>query len=154
VLSPLELRQAYLESLEIRLSPNWDLKPFVEDVRAYDTRVEASARKRPSHWDFRVSLDIRLTPREGENCRFDVVSAKVVGLFHLPDETEESLVRTLVPLNCAVILYGIARGIIGQSTGMTPGGSIMVPPVNLVKTLKRRRKRTPAADAAESGARK
>lgn len=145
MLSPLELRQVRLEKLEIRVSSTWGLKPLADEMCRYNCYVEPAVRKRRGHWDFRVSLDVAFMPLEGETCRFDLIGVRLVGLFHLPDDTEESLVKTLVPLNCLAILYGIARGAVAQATGMVPGGPMILPPVNFVEVLKQRKRRKPKA---------
>ena len=154
MLSPLELRQANLLCLDVQVSPSWDLKPVVDDPQKYEHTVDVDVRKRRNHWDFRVSLDVTFTPKPDETCRMGRIHIAVVGLFHLPDETDEALVEKLVPLNCYAILYGIARGVVAQATGMVPGGPFMIPAVNFVETLKQKKKRKPKEPAlGEAGGR-
>lgn len=148
MLAQLELRQAHLKAVEVRVSSAWDTTPAPEDLCRYDHQLEIEVRKRRGHWDFRVGLDVTFAPRKGETCRFDLLHVGLVGLFHLPDDVDESLVSTLVPLNCLAILYGIARGVVAQATGMVPGGPFMLPPVNFVEFMKKRRSRKRTADLA------
>lgn len=120
-----------------------DAKPLLDDMSKYESSLEIGTRKTRQHWDFRVSLGVVFTPKEGEACRFDVIRVELVGLFHLPDDFDEEMVQRLVPLNCLAILYGIARGVVAQSTGMMPGGAFMLPPVNFVEAVKQKKTKTP-----------
>jgi preprotein translocase subunit SecB len=154
MLSPLELKQATLGCLEVRVSDSWDMKPLVDDPCKYDYSLDVDVRKRRNQWGFRVSLDVTFKPKEGDVCRLDCVRVALVGLFHLPDDTDKELVEKLVPLNCYAILYGIARGTVAQATGMVPGGPFMLPAVNFVETLKQKKKREPKEEAlSEAGSR-
>jgi len=61
----------------------------------------------------------------------------IEGFFTLIGDPDENVGKNLKHLNAPSILYGIARGIIGQITSNTRLGKLIIPPVNFVEILKR-----------------
>ena len=139
MLSPLELKRTFLEVLEIRPNPARD--PSVEITEDYKVQLTTEVLEKPDSHDYRVSIDFRLSPQKDAVCRFDRLEVKLAGFFSLPKDTEEELIGRLIPLNCLVILYGIARGIVAQATGMVARGPFMLPPVNFIEYWEKQKRK-------------
>ena len=152
MLSPLELKRVVLETLEIHASQKWEPSAATTTSEDYVFGLDAvEVLQREDTLDFRITLGFRLRAVKDAVCRFEKVRVRLVGYFSLPTGTDESLVNTLVPLNCLAIMFGIARGIVGQATGFVPGGPLLLPPVNFVDEMQkqeRRRSRAAARAAA------
>lgn len=67
------------------------------------------------------------------------------GYFSFKPEAPEETIRKMLFSNAVPILYGIARGYVGQLTGTAPHGPLMLPSVNFVELADRKR------EAQESG---
>lgn len=148
MLSPLELKRTFLEALEIRPGPVRD--PSVQITEDYKVQLTTEVMQKPDSRDYRVTVDFRLSPKKDAVCRFDRLEIRLAGYFSLPADTEEELVTRLIPLNCFVILYGIARGIVAQATGMVAKGSFMLPAVNFIEYYgKQKRKEARQAKASQ-----
>lgn len=139
MLSPLELKRAMLEALEIRPSRTHDSS--AERTEDYRVQLTTEILEKPDSLDYRVTVDFRLSPRKDAVCRFERVEVRLVGFFSLPPDTDERLVRTLIPLSCFSILYGIARGVVAQATGMVARGPLLLPPVNFVEYWEKQKRK-------------
>lgn len=67
---------------------------------------------------------------------FATIKVHLGGIFTLPEETPLEETAKYVPLLCLTTLYGIARGVVAQSTGMCEGGSYLLPVVDMNKVLR------------------
>ena len=109
----------------------------------YDLIVEVSTRKKRDAMSFKVGLALTLKSVQGSPCRYKKLHIHLVGVFDLPEDTQEELVRQLMPLNCLAILHGFGRGVLAQVTGLNPGGPVILPAVNFVEVLKSQQERSP-----------
>ena len=57
------------------------------------------------------------------------------GLFSFPVGTPEETIASFVPTLFLTNLYGTARGIVAQATGMCLGGSYLLPLINMNKVV-------------------
>ena len=134
MLSPLSTRRIWLEEINIALSPQYT-KGAQDD---YDVKVDIKVRKRSDAQSFRIRLTMRFTPAEGKQCRYSRIAFKTIGIFELPDDAAEDLIKAVIPLNCLAILHGFARGVIAQITGLNDGGPFLLPTTNFHDALKQK----------------
>ncbi|MCC6483816.1 MAG: protein-export chaperone SecB [Armatimonadetes bacterium] len=134
-LSPLEANRIWVERLDIRFAQ--ELR--AHDCSAYDLKIEPKAWKDASGVSYKVRLAFALRPREVDQCCYSKLDVAIVGVFTLPSDTDEAIRRNLIPLNCYVILYGFARGLVAQVTGLNPGGPFLLPAVNFMEVLRAQR---------------
>jgi hypothetical protein len=66
-----------------------------------------------------------------------------------PGVPHETQIR-MVEVNGAAILYGVARGVVGSLSGMTPTGRYLLPPINIIDIVERRERRRSRAEATAS----
>ena len=139
LLSLLRLNTIRLERLVIRTRPSPAEVPDREDYRIVVAhRILPTLPERPGQW---LQLHVRLVPdrSSGDSQSFDEVSVVVSGQFSFTEEATEEQKARMFPLNAVSVLFGIARGIVAQATGMCPRGTFLLPPVNVVEAAKRKR---------------
>lgn len=90
--------------------------------------------------EFRITMTIGLA--EGDYAPEDnppyTISLRIVGYFIFVAGTEETKMQRMIHLNGSSILYGIARGLIGQATGASIHGQFVLPAVNFVSLVQSR----------------
>ena len=151
MLSPLRTQRIWLEKINVQLSP--ELTESKAENYAMTAKIDV--RKRSDALSFRIGLGLKLTPSDGAECRYSQIAINTVGIFELPDDAPEDLVKTVIPLNCLAILHGFARGVVAQITGLNDGGPLLLPTVNFVEALQQKRRKakqwTPADGRVQSG---
>ena len=131
MLSRLQLNDVKLEKLMIRAEQDCPVNLDQQDYRvtishkALDEFEGSGAR-----W---LRLRVRLDPAKesAQKARFDAIDIVIKGRFSFATDTNEEDKKKLFPLAAVSILFGIARGIVGQATGMFPGGAFLLPPVDV-----------------------
>jgi len=85
---------------------------------------------------FAVLVGVRaVRPDDAAPQSLQRIEVTIEGRFSLPPDTPDEVIAQLVPLNCFAMLYGVARGIVAQATGLTPDGCVWLPSVNFVALL-------------------
>lgn len=92
---------------------------------------------------FRIDMRIQLaasgyTPDENTPYSIDLT---IVGYLSFASATSEEVMNRMIFINGPAILFGIARGIVGQATGASKHGQFVLPTVNFVAMEKERTKR-------------
>jgi preprotein translocase subunit SecB len=67
--------------------------------------------------------------------------------FDASKDSNQTTIEQLVATNAAPILYGIARGIVGQATAQAIHGRYVLPTVNFIDLVKAKAQALPAADS-------
>ena len=88
-------------------------------------------RRRKDEPRFWISLRVDLSWPNDPESTFDAISIALDGFFSFPKETGEDMVKKYVPVLCLMNLYGIARGILSQATGVCEGGPFILPLVDM-----------------------
>jgi preprotein translocase subunit SecB len=147
--SPLRLDGCRLCRLVIEAEPCSNLGGGASDFQlGFDFDVEEVE---PTA--FRVLLGVHATRPDGPAAQsLQRIEVVLEGRFSVPLDTPEETVRQLVPLNCFAMLYGVARGIVAQATGLTADGCVWLPSVNFLAILQNAARE--AAEAQPPAARK
>ncbi len=140
MLAQLEPKRIWLESIDLRLSAT---PPGSEE--SYGISVSTSLRKKKDELSFLIKLGVKMSPASGCKCRYDSIEIGTAGVFEMPADTSEEVVKQFVPLNCLAILHGFARGILAQLTGLNPGGPLLLPAVDFVEVRKSASQEEPKA---------
>jgi len=118
------------------------------DDERYDIKVDTDIKRDGEGRSYRVTLSVAMTPQEGTSCRFDRIEVGTGGIFDLPPDAPEELVKCIIPGNLLAILHGFARGIVAQVTGVSPKGAFILPAVNFVEALNRGKPRAKAGESS------
>ncbi len=127
----LEPKRIWVDRLNIRLARAET--GAVEEDYSIDVSPKVWASK--DRRSFKVRVPITMKPAPDATCRYSKIEVFATGVFDIAPDTPEEMVRQLVPLNCYVILYGFARGVVAQVTGLNPGGPFLLPALNFLKLL-------------------
>lgn len=65
------------------------------------------------------------------------VAVKLSGFFSFQEGTDEDTIQNMLGLNALAILYGVARGVVGQATASGIFGKCVLPSVNFVELVKK-----------------
>jgi preprotein translocase subunit SecB len=103
-----------------------------------------------------IEVDFRVFPHPEDSFRFQVamlididgeppslnepysLHIDLYAFFRFKAETAEEVVNRMIFSNAIPILYGIARGCVGQATGTAFHGPLMLPPYNFVELFNRK----------------
>jgi preprotein translocase subunit SecB len=134
-IAPLLLREFPVETLHVDANPNFN----AADSDQYESKLAVDfgfhrAEGKPS---FRIDLDVRvnLTDVDFDRAPYRIWIKTQTFLEFDPGFPEENIPKMLGP-NGLAMAYGIARGIVGQSTGTSLHGRFILPTVNFVELLR------------------
>jgi preprotein translocase subunit SecB len=130
-LSPLQLDDCCLRRLVVEIDPEAD------ELAARDAGFELSFRLGHSPSEdgltHMVSFGVSAKRPDGDPGQpFLLLEADIAGRFSIPEGMPEEVARALVPTNCFAMLYGVARTVVAQASGLTPYGPVWLPSINLV----------------------
>ena len=132
--SPLQLEQCNVTKLVILTRANGRMGTENED--AADIKLTYNVRPHKSALKFLVPFNLTINWPEEAPSAYDQIDIALNGIFSFPPDTSEEIVQHYVPLLCLTNLYGIARGIIAQSTGMCQDGPYLLSLINMEQLLK------------------
>ena len=135
VFSPMQLKIFRLNHLNIDV--NTDYEPSVNKEGIYDSKVDFSIFNTEDNSFFRILLFIKIRARKNKKqCRLKKLGVEIEGIFSFPKDVDTKIIRQFVPFNCISILYGLARGIVANSTGNIKGGAYILPVADFIKTIR------------------
>ncbi len=102
-----------------------------QDETTLNIAFTPEVRKSASGPQFWVSLRVDVSWPEVPKSQFECVSIVIDGFFSFDKGTGEDTIKKYVPVLCLVNLYGIARGIVSQATGVCEGGPFLLPLVDM-----------------------
>lgn len=105
----------------------------------------------PRH--FRIAMSIRFAEHgyvAEENPQYSV-TLKLKGYFSFVEGTPDEVMHRMIDVNGSSILYGLARGYVGQATSAAANGQFLLPAVNFLALVNAREEQRKAA-AIEKGA--
>lgn len=144
---PLDVQAYHIHELTFRALSEYD----PEQVSAGGLDVDFDVqRNENAPNDYRIILRVKLA-QDGytpdENPPYSL-SLTIVGYFTFAPDTPEDIMGKMINLNGTSILYGIARGLVGQATGAGVHGQFVLPAVNFVALVNERARMQQAAVAA------
>jgi len=134
---PLDIRLYHVDAFVFVAHDDYDLERDTNVALDVDFDVQQNTAEPLT---YRLAMRIRVADggyTAEENSPYGI-RLDIVGYFlFAPDTTEEVMTR-MINLNGASILYGVARGFVGQATGAGKNGQFVLPAVNFIDLLKRR----------------
>jgi len=144
----LDISNYYLEELLVRSNSAFDFdaeSQGVEPAINFDFfRNDASEPR------FLVRLTVDLGEESGRSLPYQIHLA-VFAAFDATNDSNNTLIEQLVATNAAPILYGIARGIIGQATAQAIHGPYVLPTVNFIELAKKKVQATTQTAELDAG---
>lgn len=134
LISKMQLKTFWLENLVI--ASNKGFQQSSKTVFKPHMEIHFTVQKFDDEWRFRIPFSFTLTWDKECNYQYDHISLEMNSEFVFTSETTEDEVRKFVPHVCLANLWGVARGLIMQVTGVFPGGIILLPTVNMVEVVK------------------
>jgi preprotein translocase subunit SecB len=136
---------------ELIVEHNEEFAPDKEGEPDYSISIDYNLLKREGLPSFLIRMLVDLSPRDGcKACSFRRLRVVMVGFFSFPPDTPEDRVRQLTPLNQLAMLYGTARGVVANITGMGRSGVFVLPSVNFHEICRAKAAEAEAAEQAAS----
>ncbi len=145
---PLDIQRYHVEELVFRALREYD--PSYKTASAIDVDFDVQ-QDEVSTRDYRISMRIQLAANgytAEENAPY-TVDMTIIGYFTFTEGTTEDVSQKMIYINGPAILFGIARGIMGQATGASKHGQFVLPTVNFVEIEKARLEREKATAQTE-----
>ncbi|HUP61399.1 MAG TPA: protein-export chaperone SecB [Thermoanaerobaculia bacterium] len=86
---------------------------------------------------FQIAMSINIEHAEDRNEPYSL-ELELYGFFRFKPDTSKDIVNKMLFSNAAPILYGIARGYVGQATATAMHGPLMLPSYNFVALAARK----------------
>lgn len=134
---PLDIQMYHIHELTFRALSEYN--PDLANSGGLDVDFDVE-RNADAPRDFRIILRIKLAEAgytSDDNPPYSLYLA-IVGYFTFAEDTPEDVMQRMINLNGTSILYGIARGLVGQATGAGVHGQFVLPAVNFVALVNAR----------------
>jgi len=130
----LNIKEYFIDEISIKTNPDYQKK----ELDSGNVKVEFDIRRNNSNpLEFMIPLTIFLNNEEADFCAAEYcVVMKLTGFFEFTAETDEETINRMIGPSGLSILYGVARGIIAQTTGNCWHGKFILPSLNFIEILK------------------
>jgi preprotein translocase subunit SecB len=132
--SLLNIDEYFVEELRVKINPEYtkDAKEETGEIA-----VAVSLKRKGKEPAFMISMRLELNKSKNAFSSAPYyILLDITGFFTFQDETDEETINKMIGLNGPVILYGVARGIVGQTTANFRQGKYVLPTLNLVEIMK------------------
>jgi preprotein translocase subunit SecB len=139
MLSLLRLDAVRLDRLVLRSRSD---APAATGEQAFNfTLTHREAPVRTSGAEHAIQLRVRLRPDTSADTppAIDELDIVLTGYFTFADQASTEIKAKVYPLTAVAMLFGVARGIVAQTTGLFPTGTFMLPPLDITQAAKRKR---------------
>ena len=134
-ISPLQVRDYFVESFH--LDTNLDFKTSGETSGEPELALDFDFKKSENRPIFRVDLEVLVnrTDESFSKAPYRIRIKTQTVLEFISSFPEKDIPRLLGP-NGLSMAYGVARGIVGQATGIAPHGKFILPTLNFIEILR------------------
>ncbi|GEM_PF-3328396 len=139
-LSLMKMEQCCLTRLEIKTRggltqlPSPDESAGSGEETEWRVGIDFDVRKVEDEPVYIVPINIDLD--SPDDASFEKISVSLTGVFSFPEDAPSEEVYKYVPLLCLTNLFGVARGLVAQATGMCESGPFLLPLVNMQEVVK------------------
>ena len=137
MISPMQLNNYFVEEICIKENPAFDPTPNVERKIGTINCALNFAKGIDVEDHFKVQMIVSVEPAATPPALDPYqISLKIVGFFSFPPDAFQipDLDKDkLVSLNGSSILFGLARGLVAQATGVGKYGKYLLPPINFME---------------------
>lgn len=139
MISSLQLNNYFVEELSVRGNPAFEPVGADRNPGQLSCSVDMAKGIEEDDGNYRIGITVAVRPAASRPSLDPYeISLRVVGFFSFlpaPDMKSEDKDR-MATLNGSSILYGLARGLVAQTTGVGEFGKYFLPGVNFVELLK------------------
>ncbi len=135
----LNIQDYFIDELVVRTNPD-----FKRDGEGKgDIGVSFDLRRKGQEPKFIINMTVEANKsKKSFSSAPYYVSVKLGGLFIFPEGTDDDTMMKMLGTNGLAILYGVARGVVGQSTASCRYGKFVLPSVNFMELIKKQVKKT------------
>ena len=139
MLSLLRLNGVQLEQLSIKTLPVGEDRA-AEEVYSV-TLTHSTLPPKTAQSETRMSLAVRVRPAKGTDPvhSYSDITITLTGRFSLDERITDDVADKIYPQTAVAMLFGIARGIVAQTTGLCPSGTFWFPPLDVTAAATRKR---------------
>lgn len=132
--SLLNIDEYFVEELRVRANPEY--KKAAKDETG-EINATVSLKRKGNEPAFMISMRIEINKsKKTFSSSPYYILLDITGFFTFQEGTDEETIKKMIGLNGPVLLYGIARGLVGQATANFRNGKFILPTLNLVEVLK------------------
>ena len=139
----LDIYAYYVRAFTLRALDEYDPDRESSGVMDIDYNI---GRQQENPKDYRIVMQIDLAKdgyTSAENSPYSIATI-IVGHFVFAEDAPEDEMQRMIHLNGLSILFGIARGFVGQATGASLHGQFVLPTVDFVQLVNERAERNKA----------
>lgn len=133
--SLMRLDDYFVPSFSFNTRPPANAPDISQDSPSMNINISFQILENSDKNEFIIPLRIHATSPNESDFSYESLFIEIHGVFSFPKDTESVEIKKYVPLLCLTNLYGIARGIISQSTALSPSGPFILPLVNMKKVV-------------------
>lgn len=141
MLALLEIDEYFVDGFSLEANPSFN----GQEQERHDTNFEidfAMARSSDGQPRFEIKLFVSLNKKEEAFFTAPYrLTLQVTGYFHFSEGTDEDLIKKMMAPNGLAILYGIARNLASQMTGMGRFGRVLLPTLNFIEIIRDKAKK-------------
>lgn len=132
--SLLNITDFFVDELKVRI--NHEYKKSGKEVA--DATTSIGIKRKAKEPDFMINMTIELNRSKETFAKAPYyIYLDISGFFSFVDGTDEETISKMIGLNGPVILYGVARGIVAQTTANFRHGKFVLPTVNFLEAMKK-----------------
>lgn len=134
----LDINESFIRELIVKENPKYKHK----EVSERKTTVSYDIKRENSGLLFMIDMNIQVGhSRKLVETDPYYISMKISGVFMFIKGTDEKTIAKMIHFNGLPILYGVARGIVAQTTANCLYGKYILPTVNFVEIIKKKKAR-------------
>jgi preprotein translocase subunit SecB len=134
----LDIQNYFVDELVVRTNPDFKR----EKTGKCDIAVSFDLKRKGREPQFMISMTIEVNKaKKAFPLGPYYVLLNLGGIFSFPEGTEEATMMRMLGVNGTSILYGVARGVVGQATATCRHGKFVLPTVNFVELIKKQAKK-------------
>lgn len=139
MLALLEIDEYFVDEFSLEVNPVCAFKEEYDSDFDVDFSIARSSDGKPK---FEVKLFLEVNKKDEIFSKAPYrIDLQVTGYFHFDEGTDENKIKTMITPNGLAILYGIARNLVSQMTGVGRYGRFLLPSVNFIEIIKDKAKR-------------
>jgi|Deesub1362A_J573_1020465.scaffolds.fasta_scaffold23972_2 preprotein translocase subunit SecB len=134
----LDIEEYFVEEVRVKANPDYSGEISHEG----EISVSFNIKRKGTEPFFMIPMIINVnkTKKAFETAPYQIV-LRITGFFRFKEGTDEVTIKKMIGLNAPAMLYSIARGIVSQTTAQSLHGKFILPTVNFVELVTKRRKK-------------